>query len=301
MSKFDVSGNAPELKLDYSLPIISIPHNKTIPFLKWYCNDISSTKIGEIPKVFDEGYITISHIPCEFINNCKNEYIKYIARTEKLTFREVENMLKDVYDTMLNDIIIHYEFIDNYPCLNVYSGVDSKQMIRIPLYEYKDINDPILANLGDIQGIEDTLIISDASCTTNEKHEFQNTMIVVYVALFVSAMWYMTLYKNRYKYENYISKDDVREVLLHRKRPERISSVKIITTSFYDLSKAPQSKVQIMIKKRAGFEYSHQFDVRGHYRHYKDGKIVFIESYTKAKDKPKLQKSIILNPEEKRY
>lgn len=299
MKRIDVSGNAPELKLDYSLPIISIPHNKTIPFLKWYCDDISNTKIYEIPKVFDSGYLTISHIPCEFINNCKNEYIKYLAKTEKMTFREVENLLKDVYDVMLNDIVIYYEFIDEYPCLSIYSGIDSKQIMQVPLQKYKDEDNQILANLGDIQGIDDTLVITDASCTTNERHEFQNTMIVVYVGLFVSAMWYMTLYRNRYKYEKQLSKDDARETILHRKKPERVSSTKIITTSFYDLSEAPQSKVQTMIKKRAGFEYSHQFDVKGHFRHYKDGKVIFIESYTKAKDKPKLQKNIILNPEER--
>ena len=288
------------LKIDYNLPIISIPSNKTIPFLKWYCEDISNTRLSDIPKVFEEGYITISNIPCEFINNCKSEFIKKMAKECKTTYRVIEEELeRDVYSVMLNDIVISYKFIDNLPNITIFSSITEQQIINIPLQKYRDVDYKLLSSLGDISGIGNTIIIKNASCAIDGEHEFQNSMMMIYTGLFISAMWYMTLYKNKYRYEQQLSKEEVKDTILNRKRPKKVSNTKIITTSFYDLSKAPQSKVQTMIKRREGFEYSHQFDVRGHYRHYKDGKIVFIESYVKAKDKPKLQRNIILNPEEK--
>lgn len=287
----------PDLKLDYRLPIISIPENKTIPFLKWYFEDISKNTVKDIPQVFDEGYITIQNIPCTFLNNCKVEYTKYLAHIEGKTYREIETLLKDVYDAMLSNVVMHYKFIDGLADVGIYSSVDSKLMLTIPLIRYRGENEnQTLISLGDVNTIEDTVEITDASCATTEKHEFQNKMMIVYLGLFASAMWYMALYKNRYKYEKQVGREDIREVILHRPRPAKVKSTKILTASFYDLSKAPQSKVQTLIKKREGFEYSHQFDVRGHWRHYRDGKVVFIESYTKAKDKPRLQQNIILNP-----
>lgn len=288
------------LNINYNLPIISIPSSKTIPFVKWFCDDISNTKICEIPKVFDEGYVTISNIPCKFINNCKNEYIKKMAKECGTTYREMENELEQtVYSVMLNDIVLSYKFVDNFPDIVAFSSKTGEQIIRMPISKCKQFGNKQLSCLGDIDGVDDVIVIKDASCAVDKEHEFQNSIMMVYTSLFVSAMWYMTLYKNRYKYEKHVSKEEVRCIMLNRKKPERISNTKIITTSFYDLANAPQSKVQTMIKKRAGFEYSHQFDVKGHFRHYKDGKVIFIESYTKAKDKPKLQKNIILNPEER--
>lgn len=287
----------PNLELDYKLPIISIPENKTIPFLKWYAEDISKNNIKDIPEVFEEGYITIKSIPCTFLNNCRAEYTKYLAHIEKMTFRQAETLLKEVYDAMLNDVVMHYKFINGLASIGIYSSKDCKLMITLPLDAYAERNpETPLSSLGDVITVEDTVEISDASCATNEGHEFQNTMMMVYLGLFASAMWYMALYKNRYKYEKQVGREEIRETILNRPRPKKINDTKILTASFYDLSRAPQSKVQTLIKKREGFEYSHQFDVRGHWRHYKSGKVVFIESFTKAKDKPRLQQNIILNP-----
>lgn len=38
-----------------------------------------------------------------------------------------------------------------------------------------------------------------------------------------------------------------------------------------------------LITRKKGWTYSHSFQVHGHY---KDGKVIFIESYVKGKDKP---------------
>ena len=289
-----------KLGIDYTLPIISIPRNKTVSFMEWYLTDISNTKINEIPKVFDKGYITISEIPHVFVNNCKSEYIKYVARTEKTTFRDIENQLQAIYNNMTNNVVMQFEFIDDYPSIKIYAGNDNGLLTTLPLYRHKDnFENQTLGELGmDIDIKDGNIQIYDASCAISEAHKFQDLMTIIYLGLFTSAMWYMALYKNRYKYETSISKEEVRERLTNRPKPSHVNTTKVLTTSFYDLSKAPQSKVKTMIKKREGFEYSHQFNVSGHWRHYKDGKVVFIESYIKAKDKPPLQKNIILNPED---
>ena len=56
-----------------------------------------------------------------------------------------------------------------------------------------------------------------------------------------------------------------------------------ITTPIYNLVDKRATTVERLIKKRNGWTISHSFQVRGHYRHYKNGKVVFINPYKKGK------------------
>lgn len=64
------------------------------------------------------------------------------------------------------------------------------------------------------------------------------------------------------------------------------------------MSKIRRVKVEGLIKRRKGWTYSHSFQVHGHYRHYKDGKVVFIKPYIKGKGKEEVVQRITLNPKE---
>ena len=55
-------------------------------------------------------------------------------------------------------------------------------------------------------------------------------------------------------------------------------------------------KVAHLIKRRQGWTYSHSSQIHGHYRHYKDGKTIFVNSYIKGKNKELQPQVITLDP-----
>lgn len=291
-----------KLEINYSLPIIGIPDGKVISFLKWFNEDLKDTPINEIPTPFDEGYLAILSIPFEFRDGVKSNAIKNVAKKSGSTFRSVEEQFNVVYKEMSYSIIIHYDFRDGKRNFYIYNGETYVDIGSLPLGKVKD---GIKLEFPPIIIEDNTLILENADTVLYDGIGggalFQNEMLSIYYALFVSSMWYLTLYKNRYKYEKVLDKDGVREALFKKPYERKNNNIKTITTSIYDLSRTPRTRVQTLMKKRAGFEYSHQFEVTGHYRHYKDGKVVYINQYTKCKDKPELgQKYLILVPKEGR-
>ena len=73
---------------------------------------------------------------------------------------------------------------------------------------------------------------------------------------------------------------------------------KTISTPFYDMRKIRVVTLDGLIKRRKGWTYSHSFEVRGHYRHYEDGKTIFIKPFIKGKNKTTISQTITLNPKE---
>lgn len=297
-NKIETVKGTHKLELNYSLPIVGIPDDKVISFLKWFNEDLKDTPIKDIPTPFEEGYLAILAIPFEFRDGVKSKAIKNVAREAVSTYRNVEKQFEEVYKEMSSSVIIHYDFKDGRRNFHIYSGETYLDIGSLPLGKVKD---SVKLEFPSITIEDNTLILNNADTILYSGIGggalFQNEMLSIYYALFVSSMWYLTLYKNRYKYERVLDKDGVRETLFKKPYERKNSNIKTITTSIYDLSRTPRTKVQTLIKKRAGFEYSHQFEVTGHYRHYKDGKVVYINQYTKCKDKPELgQKYLILVP-----
>ena len=46
------------------------------------------------------------------------------------------------------------------------------------------------------------------------------------------------------------------------------------------MGKVKVVKVEHLQKRKAGWTYSHSFQVHGHYRHYKSGKVIFVKEFT---------------------
>lgn len=114
------------------------------------------------------------------------------------------------------------------------------------------------------------------------------------LCLLITCLWYMatTAPSTKYIYE------EKHPVIEHRhKRTVHVSSTKFITTPVYDFSKIRTTTVERLVTRKKGWTYSHSFQVHGHYRHYKDGKVIFIESYIKGKGKPFKAQTTILSPE----
>ena len=56
-------------------------------------------------------------------------------------------------------------------------------------------------------------------------------------------------------------------------------------------------KVENLASRKRGWTYSHSFEVHGHYRHYRNGKTIFIKPFIKGKDLDFKSQKIIIDPE----
>lgn len=115
-----------------------------------------------------------------------------------------------------------------------------------------------------------------------------------FIYYLATCLWYIatTATNTKYIYEK------EHPVIVHRhKDVVTVSDKKVIKTPVYDMQKIRIVKLEKLITRKKGWTYSHSFQVHGHYRHYKDGKVIFIESYIKGKGKPFKAQTTVLAPE----
>ena len=114
------------------------------------------------------------------------------------------------------------------------------------------------------------------------------------LGILISCLWYIatTTKSTRYIYEN---KTPV--ITGRNKGVVQVSDTKFITTPIYDMRKIKTVKVEKLTQRKKGWTYSHSFEVHGHYRHYRNGKVVFIKPFIKGKNKEFKAQTIIVKPE----
>ena len=128
--------------------------------------------------------------------------------------------------------------------------------------------------------------------TSEEKKSYFDDSMHCLLCIIVTAFWYITTTKStKYIYEN---KTPV--ITGRKKNIVKVSDTKTINTPIYDMGKVKVVKVEHLQKRKAGWTYSHSFQVHGHYRHYKSGKVIFVKEFTKGKDKDFKAQQIILDP-----
>ena len=263
------------LKINKKLPQIILPNNKIDMFIEWYNKDIRFQET--VPKAFQEGYLRIECGDKYKIDTSKySTYIKNLARKLGTTYRVIENQLITFADA-LKDVMIHFIFTDSNVVMYLY-GLDNKIISRIQFTTGPGANEPYIKK--ELTG-EETW------------DEIQNDFNYFCLICLSTCMWYISTTTNTTKYYY----EETRPITIHKHKDIRkVSSTKTITTPFYDMSKIRKVKVEHLIKRRKGWTYSHSFQVHGHYRHYRDGKVIFIEPYIKGKDKELQQQTITLNP-----
>lgn len=276
MSNTKVSDKIKRLKINKKLPQIILPANKIGMFLDWYNEDLRSQ--DHIPKAFSEGYLTIENDIIQIdISKC-SDYIRKTAKELNTTYRVIENRFKYFLDS-LKQVTLYFEFIDRKIFVYVY-GTDGSIISKI--------------NFEMAQGV-DELTVERYVTDVYTWEEIQDKFNYYCIILLTASLWYIatTTKTTKYYYE------EKQPVIKYKdKEIKSVSRTKTISTPIYDMTKIRKVKVEHLIKRRKGWTYSHAFQVHGHYRHYKDGKVVFINSYIKGKDK-KLQNQVItLSPKE---
>lgn len=283
------------LKIDKSLPKLILPENKLNMFLDWWNADIRFEK--HIPHSFNEGYFYIE-FPLTDLNEIAEKmkpYIKLIARHTHMTYRNIETQFVE-FVTNHRRPIIWFKFIKDNTIITKTYGQDgcilsngyiefgdssdaepqlTMEELLFPKFESADLNDDDKDNIAD---------------------KYASALNIHNIYLLSTCLWYIatTTKTTKYIYNQPYTK------ITHRskKHTVEVQSTKIMNTPIYDFKKIRTVNVTSLQTRKQGWTYSHSFQVHGHYRHYKSGKVVFIEPYIKGKDKEFKAQEIIINPSE---
>lgn len=272
-----------QLKINKRLPQIHIEQKQIDLFIEWWNKDIRFQQT--IPHSFEEGYLKCDLNLNIDVNKFK-DIIKQSAKVYKTTYRVMENTFKD-FISMIEHTTIHFKFINNNEVyLNTYDK--NNNIISRIEFEYGE----------DKKDFEEEFTYDKMYNIMNKSNNSDDLMFgfnLLYTIIFVTSIWYIATTRNTTKYV-YEQKTPI--ITSRKKNIVRVSDTKVISTPIYDISKIKTKKVDGLIKHRKGWAYSHAFQVHGHYRHYKDGKVVFVNSYIKGKDKEFKPQTIELKPKE---
>ena len=266
------------LRIDNKLPQIILPQSKIGMFIDWYNNDLRL--LGTLPEAYNEGYLIIENDIIQIDISKQSEYIKSLAKQLNGTYRQVENRLKYFIED-LEKVTMYFKYVDNNIQIWLY-GKDNTIVSKISFQ---------------VQEGENSLVADRYIDEFTNWDDLLNEFNFYCVILLTSSLWYIATTTKTTKY--YYEENRPRYTYsANEKSIKSVSKHKTINTPIYDFNKIKKVKVESLIKKRKGWTYSHSFQVHGHYRHYSNGKTIFINSYIKGKNKELQSQIITLNPKE---
>ena len=266
------------LRIDNKLPQIILPQSKIGMFIDWYNNDLRL--LGTLPEAYNEGYLIIENDIIQIDISKQSEYIKSLAKQLNGTYRQVENRLKYFIED-LEKVTMYFKYVDN----------------NIQIWLYGKDNTIVSKVSFQVQEGENSLVADRYIDEFTNWDDLLNEFNFYCVILLTSSLWYIATTTKTTKY--YYEENRPRYTYsANEKSIKSVSKHKTINTPIYDFNKIKKVKIESLIKKRKGWTYSHSFQVHGHYRHYSNGKTVFINSYIKGKNKELQSQIITLNPKE---
>lgn len=271
------------IKENSDLTQIYLPSNKIDTLVQWYNETIRFET--DIPSAFLEGYIIIEN---KFVNKNYDDYrriIKAIAKVSNQPFYEVKHLFMNLFLNQIFKTCIYFKFKD-------------QNKIKLEVYDYKtkEIMHIINFEIGKDSGIEPIITsfdVDDFINCENRSEMYDDIISKFYAGIFATIMWYITTNTNNTKYVYTETKPRYNYEVKHVINPK---DVKMITRTIYDLNKVKTINIDTLNKRKAGWTYSHSFEVHGHYRHYKNGKTIFIKPFIKGKEKILKAQKIILDP-----
>lgn len=270
------------LRINKKLPQIVLPQNKNNYFIEWYDNDLRFQ--DTIPNSFERGYLFLEgdlYSEKQLEDNDFKELFKTLAKLYETTYRIVENSFKH-YIEIIKSTIIYFEFNNNFLNLDIY--LENKLFNKLELDLSK--TDKTKPNL--------TLLEMQKKLYEEGKN-YQEVYSYYCLILLECCLWYIA---TTTKTTKYYRQEKAPSYVYEKKEVINVKRNRIISTPIYDMNKIKKVKIEGLIKRRKGWTYSHSFQVHGHYRHYQDGKVIFIKPYIKGKGKEEIVQRITLNPKE---
>ena len=270
------------LRINKKLPQIVLPQNKNNYFIEWYDNDLRFQ--DTIPNSFEKGYLFLEgdlYSEKQLEDNDFKELFKTLAKLYETTYRIVENSFKH-YIEIIKSTIIYFEFNNNFLNLDIY--LENKLFNKLELDLSK--TDKTKPNL--------TLLEMQKKLYEEGKN-YQEVYSYYCLILLECCLWYIA---TTTKTTKYYRQEKAPSYVYEKKEVINVKRNRTISTPIYDMNKIKKIKIEGLIKRRKGWTYSHSFQVHGHYRHYQDGKVIFIKPYIKGKGKEEIVQRITLNPKE---
>jgi hypothetical protein len=291
--------------------------------MEWNNKDLYNEE--EVPMVFDEGYFKI-----ELKDFMKIKPLNIFELNESNITKM--NMTIDIFHARYDNPLIYYKFIDSKTvtfllcseksgeiiashgkfriddfkrdmeirriknfaiccnktkeekCSKFYDGEDKCTACYLSPYITYELSDIFKTN-GDYSAIESIV------------HGFNLKWANVCVALWMSALWYLASIQN-VKRDGEQSYASTKEIKMQKRKDRKRTKVRNMTAPIYDFGEMKIANVGKLMAKKRGWKISYEFQVRGHYRHYKSGKVVFIKAFEKGKGLKKKKTIIKLNPNE---
>lgn len=272
------------LRINKKLPQIIVPENKNDCFIDWYDKDLRFQ--NDIPSSFERGYLFIEgtlYTEKQLNEPVYKEMFKMMAKLYKTTYRIIENSFKE-YIKLIKNTVLYFEF--NKPFLKIDIYLENKLFHRLEL------------NLSAIDESKPNPTLLEKQKELYEKGKnFQEIYSYYCLILLQCSLWYIA---TTTKTTKYYRENKTPSYVYEKKEVINVKRNRVISTPIYDMSKIKRVKVEGLIKRRKGWTYSHSFQVHGHYRHYKDGKVIFIKPYIKGKGKEEIVQRITLNPKEEK-
>lgn len=269
------------LRINKKLPQIILPRNKIDCFLEWYDKDLRFQ--NDIPSSFERGYLFIEGTLFSEEQLQEESYKKIfrtLAKIHKTTYRTIEDFFKD-YINKIKNTVIYFEF--------------EKPFLKFDMYLQDELYCNITIDLSKIDESEPNPTLSEIQKELYENGKnFQDLYGHYCLILLECSLWYIA---TTTKTTKYYRENKSPAYVYEKKEVINVKRNRTISTPIYDMSKIKRVKVEGLIKRRKGWTYSHSFQVHGHYRHYKDGKVIFIKPFIKGKGKEIAQR-ITLNPKE---
>lgn len=270
MISYNESKKKKTLKIDKTLPQIIVPANKLQMFQDWWNSDIRFEK--SIPHSFNSGYMKIANIVAGVdVDNLPDYYrelIKNIAHTLHMTYRSVETQMK--------------EFLSSSKQLTIYFTFTDENSMYAETYDNtNELLSTMTFSVGEGSSEEDEIHF-DSTDELENFDDVMNKMNKGNLVILITCLWYIATTSKNTKYI-YETKTPV--VTSRHKNIVNVSDTKTINTPIYDMNKIRVVKVESLQARKKGWTYSHSFQVHGHYRHYANGKTIFIQPFIKGKIK----------------
>lgn len=269
------------LKIDKHLPQIILPYKKNKMFIDWWNSDIRFEK--NVPHSFNEGYLIVETTDAS-VENLLDYYkklIKDIAKSFQTTYRNIENQFKDFLFAS-KKLTLYFKFLEDENLVIETYGNDGK------------IFSTISCQIGNKDEPEKEIQVDENIDELKSMDDIMNNINFTNLALLITCLWYIATTSRTTKYI-YEKKTPV--IAKRHRNVVKVSDTKTITTPIYDMNKIRVVKVESLSTRKKGWTYSHAFQVHGHYRHYKSGKVVFINSFIKGKNKDFKAQTITINPD----
>lgn len=266
-----VEENKP-LILRRKLPQIYITEDKFEVLLDWMEQNPELRKT-KIPHVLEEGYIVYYNHELDVdLNKEGKEAIKYVAHNTGITYNQAKARFEDLL-RRTNPLWIYFYWEGDICYVHVYDTTRQLHLISIQAHDEETEEVYRMPDRLDTQDL-----LKKAFDDESGDHLWPRYLAMRAAMLVTSVFKYMNIQKTSKPYQHRSKSEYNPKRKIQLEEPE----LKMISTPVFDLTK---KKITVERLNKQHQEYVRRtaaWNVRGHSRHYKSGKVIWVNSYIKG-------------------